>query len=105
MQIAANNWNDIYNRGVINEGIKICRSKMGSQSTGEKCCVMIFCSHRGCFSGRISLTIAMVYLSDKPCSTARTEYETPGAVVTPSCPEGDQLVSLYQTMFSLNSSQ
>ena len=93
-------WNDIFNRWEYQDGIKRCRSQMGLQLKGEKCCVMLFCSHQNCCSGWTRITRVMAYLDSKPCWAAKEEFETPGKVLKPSCPKGDRAFPAYVTMYS-----
>jgi RHS repeat-associated protein len=94
-------WNEVNNREEYQDGIKTCRSKIASQSMGEKCCVMLFCV-RYC-GARTSMRRVMAYLDSKPCTLAKAELETPGVVLKPSCPKGEQSVPAYETMFKLSS--
>ena len=103
ISLCANMWNDIFNRWEFQDGIKICRSQMGSQGTGEKCCVMLFCRSQCCVSGRIQIQRVMAYLDSKPCSASKTEFETPGKVWKPGCSNrNDVQVPWYETMFKLS---
>jgi len=100
--LCADMWNQILNRREYREATKICRDQIRSRGLGEKCCVMLFCSRCGCFSERISVTRVMTYLADSPCEKAKAEFETPGAVLKPSCPKDEQQVPAYKTMFRLS---
>jgi RHS repeat-associated protein len=93
-------WNDIFNRWEFNDGIKICRSQMGLQSKGEKCCVMLFCINQNCCSGMIRITRVMAYLDSKPCSASKEEFETPGKVLKSGCHKGEKVYPEYVTMFN-----
>ncbi len=85
--ICANMWADISNNSEYLDGIKICKSQMGSQSTSSRCCVMYFCT-RNCCGGRKVIKRVSAYLQNSSCSYVRANHAKPGAQLKPGCPEG-----------------
>jgi RHS repeat-associated protein len=90
---------ELFNRKEYNDGIKICRSRIASQATGEKCCVIVFCEKQCCVSGRLDVKRVMTYLENGSCSAAQKDFETPGRVLQPSCAKGERKIVRYETMF------
>lgn len=75
---------DIFNRWEYNDGKKECRRQMESQGTGEKCCVMQFCSR--CCGGRTLITRVSTRLSDNTCDELKAIWNSPGGSLRPKCP-------------------